>query len=101
MTSSPMTAARSQDLLDLLAQVPDPQKRRGRRHPLAGLLAVGIEMRRYIGLDILARSRHDAASTNQSEEVNPDRHHRIKSRTKITRRPALSNTTTADVTEGH
>jgi putative transposase len=27
------------------------------------------EMRRYIGLDILARSRHDAVSTNQSEEV--------------------------------
>jgi transposase-like protein len=27
------------------------------------------EMRRYIGLDILARSRPDAASTNQSEEV--------------------------------
>jgi predicted transposase YbfD/YdcC len=37
-----MTAARSQYLLDLLAQVPDPRKRRGRRHPLAGLLAVGI-----------------------------------------------------------
>ena len=36
------------------SQVPDPQKRRGRRHPLAGLLAVGIEMRRDIGLDILA-----------------------------------------------
>jgi hypothetical protein len=88
MTSSPMTAARSQDLLDLLAQVPDPRKRRGRRHPLAGLLAVGIEMRRYIGLDILARSRHDAASTNQSEEVTLTAIHRIKSRTKITRRPA-------------
>ena len=42
MTSSSMTAARSQYLLDLLAQVPDPRKRRGRRHPLAGLLAVGI-----------------------------------------------------------
>ena len=42
MTSSSMTAARSQYLLDLLAQVPDPQKRRGRRHQLAGLLAVGI-----------------------------------------------------------
>jgi hypothetical protein len=83
-----MTAARSQDLLDLLAQVPDPRKRRGRRHPLAGLLAVGIEMRRYIGLDILARSRHDAASTNQSEEVTLTAIHRIKSRTKITRRPA-------------
>ena len=42
MTSSPIAAARSQYLLDLLAQVPDPRKRRGRRHPLAGLLAVGI-----------------------------------------------------------
>jgi predicted transposase YbfD/YdcC len=37
-----MTAARSQYLLELLDQVPDPRKRRGRRHPLAGLLAVGI-----------------------------------------------------------
>jgi len=27
---------------ELLDQVPDPRKRRGRRHPLAGLLAVGI-----------------------------------------------------------
>jgi len=42
MTSSPIPAARSQYLLDLLAQVPDPRKRRGRRHPLAGLLAAGI-----------------------------------------------------------
>jgi hypothetical protein len=42
MTSSPNPAARSQYLLDLLAQVPDPRKRRGRRHALAGLLAVGI-----------------------------------------------------------
>jgi predicted transposase YbfD/YdcC len=42
MTSSPIPAARSQYLLGLLAQVPDPRKRRGRRHPLAGLLAVGI-----------------------------------------------------------
>src|ERR1700749_2389042 len=42
MTSSPITAARSQYLLDLLAQVPDPRKRRGRRHARAGLLAVGI-----------------------------------------------------------
>jgi hypothetical protein len=42
MTSSPIPAARSQYLLDLLAQVPDPRKRRGRRHTLAGLLAVGI-----------------------------------------------------------
>jgi hypothetical protein len=42
MTSSPILAARSQYLLDLLAQVPDPRKRPGRRHALAGLLAVGI-----------------------------------------------------------
>ena len=41
MTSSPIPAARSQYLIHLLAQVPDPRKRRGRRHPLAGL-AVGI-----------------------------------------------------------
>jgi predicted transposase YbfD/YdcC len=37
-----MLPARSQYLLDLLAQIPDPRKMRGRRHPLAGLLAVGI-----------------------------------------------------------
>ena len=42
MPSSPVPAARSQYLLDLLAQVPDPRKKRGRRHTLAGLLAVGI-----------------------------------------------------------
>jgi predicted transposase YbfD/YdcC len=35
-------AARSRYLLDLLAQVPDPRGKRGRRHPLAGLLAVGV-----------------------------------------------------------
>ncbi len=37
-----MAAARGQYLLDLLAHLPDPRKRRGRRHSLAGLLAVGI-----------------------------------------------------------
>ncbi|MQA98246.1 MAG: hypothetical protein GEV11_27930, partial [Streptosporangiales bacterium] len=42
MPSSPMPTARGQYLLDLLARVPDPRKKRGRRHPLAGLLAVGI-----------------------------------------------------------
>jgi hypothetical protein len=42
MPSLPIPAARSQYLLDLLGQVPDPRKKRGRRHPLAGLLAVGI-----------------------------------------------------------
>jgi hypothetical protein len=36
-----MAAARCQHLLGLLAQVPDPRKKRG-RHALAGLLAVGI-----------------------------------------------------------
>jgi DDE_Tnp_1-associated len=41
MTSSSIPAARSQ-YLDLLAQVPDPRKRRGRPHPLAGLLAAGV-----------------------------------------------------------
>jgi DDE_Tnp_1-associated len=42
MTSSPIPAARSQYLPGLLTQIPDPRRRRGRRHPLAGLLAVGI-----------------------------------------------------------
>ena len=46
MSSSPIpvtvSAARGRYLLDLLAQVPDPRKKRGRRHPLAGLIAVGI-----------------------------------------------------------
>jgi hypothetical protein len=42
MTSSSIPAARSQYLLGLLAQVPDPRKRRGRRHPLAGLLAFAL-----------------------------------------------------------
>jgi len=37
-----VSAARGRYLLDLLAQVPDPRKKRGRRHALAGLLAVGI-----------------------------------------------------------
>jgi hypothetical protein len=41
MRSSSIPASRSQYLLDLLAQVPDPRKRRGRWYPLAGLLAVG------------------------------------------------------------
>ena len=56
MTSSPILAARSQYLLDLLAQVPDPRKRKGRRHSLAGLLAVlrpcftGPSFRTFCGL---------------------------------------------------
>ena len=42
MPSSLIPAARRQPLVDLLSQVPDQRKERGRRHPLAGLLAVGI-----------------------------------------------------------
>jgi hypothetical protein len=49
-----LAAARSRYLLDLLAQVPDPRKRRGRRHPLAGLLAAGISA-------VIAGSRSFAA----------------------------------------
>jgi hypothetical protein len=41
-SSSLAAAARGQYLLDLLAQLPDPRNRRGRRHSLAGLLAVGV-----------------------------------------------------------
>jgi hypothetical protein len=51
MTSSSMTAARSQYLPDLFARVPDPRKRRGRRHSLAGLLATGIGA--VITIDVL------------------------------------------------
>jgi hypothetical protein len=59
MTSLPIPAARSQYLLDLLAQVPDPRKKRGRRHPLACLLAVGIP--RLDGhANIAAANRHHA-----------------------------------------
>jgi hypothetical protein len=32
MTSSSMPPARGQYLLDLLAQIPDPRRKRGRRH---------------------------------------------------------------------
>jgi predicted transposase YbfD/YdcC len=65
MTSSPMTAARSQYLLELLAQVPDPRKRRGRRHALAGLLAVGIAA-------VIAGSRSFAAIGQWAADAGPD-----------------------------
>jgi predicted transposase YbfD/YdcC len=65
MTSSVMTAARSQYLLDLLAQVPDPRKRRGRRHPLAGLLAVGIAA-------VIAGSRSFAAIGQWAADAGPE-----------------------------
>ena len=65
MTSSPIPAARSQYLLDLLAQVPDPRKKRGRRHPLAGLLAVGIAA-------VIAGSRSFAAIGQWAADAGPD-----------------------------
>jgi len=65
MTSSPIPAARSQYLLDLLAQVPDPRKRRGRRHPLAGLLAVGIAA-------VIAGSRSFAAIGQWAADAGPE-----------------------------
>src|SRR5580658_3973753 len=64
MTSSPIPAARSQYLLELLAQVPDPRKRRGRRHPLAGLLAVGIAA-------VVAGSRSFAAIGQWAADAGP------------------------------
>src|ERR1700728_3952802 len=64
MTSSPILPARSQYLLDLLAQVPDPRKRRGRRHPLAGLLAVGIAA-------VIAGSRSFAAIGQWAADAGP------------------------------
>jgi hypothetical protein len=65
MTSSPIPAARSQYLLDLLAQVPDPRKRRGRRHPLAGLLAAGIAA-------VIAGSRSFAAVRQWAADAGPE-----------------------------
>src|SRR5580658_634448 len=65
MTSSSIPAARSQYLLDLLAQVPDPRKRRGRRHPLAGLLAVGIAA-------VIAGSRSFAAIGQWAADAGPE-----------------------------
>src|SRR6201988_3021472 len=65
MTSSPIPAARSQYLLALLAQVPDPRKRRGRRHPLAGLLAVGIAA-------VIAGSRSFAAIGQWAADAGPE-----------------------------
>ena len=65
MTSSPMADARCQYLLHLLAQVPDPRKRRGRRHPLAGLLATGIAA-------VIAGSRSFAAIGQWAGDAGPD-----------------------------
>ena len=66
MTSSPITdAARIRYLLDLLSQVPDPRKRHGRRHPLTGLLAVGIAA-------VIAGSRSFAATGQRAADAGPD-----------------------------
>src|SRR5215472_1725953 len=65
MTSSPIPAARSQYLLDLLAQIPDPRKRRRRRHRLAGLLAVGVAA-------VIARSRSFAAIGQWAADAGAD-----------------------------
>jgi hypothetical protein len=65
MTSSPMPHARGEYLLDLLAQVPDPRKKRGRRHALAGLLATGIAA-------VIAGSRSFAAIGQWAADASPD-----------------------------
>jgi DDE_Tnp_1-associated len=65
MTSSPMSAAPGQYLLELLAQVPGLRKRRGRRHPLAGLLAVGVAA-------VTAGSRSFAAIGQWAADAGPE-----------------------------
>src|ERR1700680_3144534 len=65
MPSSPIPAARCHYLLDLLAQVPDPRKTRGRRHALAGLLAVGIAA-------VIAGSRSFAAIGQWAADAGED-----------------------------
>jgi hypothetical protein len=58
-------AARTRYLLDLLAQVPDPRSKRGRRHPLADLLAVGIAA-------VIAGSKSFAAIRQWAAVAGPD-----------------------------
>ena len=65
MPSSPIPAARCHYLLDLLAQVPDPRKRRGRRYALAGLLATGIAA-------VIAGSRSFAAIGQWAAGAGPE-----------------------------
>src|SRR5260370_901127 len=65
MLFSPIPAARCHYLLDLLAQVPDPRKRRGRRHPLAGLLAAGIAA-------VIAGARSVAAVGEWAADARPE-----------------------------
>ena len=65
MPSSPIPAARCYYLLDLLAQVSDPRKRRGRRHALAGLLAMGVAA-------VIAGSRSFAAFGQWAADASPE-----------------------------
>jgi predicted transposase YbfD/YdcC len=65
MSSSSIPAVRSQYLLGLLAQVPDPRKKRGRRHPLVGLLAVGIAA-------VIAGSKSFAAIGQWAADAGPE-----------------------------
>ena len=65
MPSSPIPDARCHYLLDLLAQVPDPRKKKGRRHSLSGLLAVGITA-------MIAGSRSFAAIGQWAADAGPD-----------------------------
>jgi DDE_Tnp_1-associated len=65
MPSSPIPAARSQYLLDLLAQVPDPRKKQGRRHSLAGLPAAEIAA-------VIAGSKSFAAIGQWAADAGPD-----------------------------
>lgn len=66
MPSSPMTdAPRIRYLLDLLSQVLDQRKKRGRRHPLPGLLAVGIAA-------VIAGPKSFAAIGQWASDVGPD-----------------------------
>src|SRR6202035_4519203 len=66
MTSSPITdAARIRYLLDLLSTLPDPRKRRGRRHSLAGLLAVGTAA-------VIAGSKSFAAIGQWAADAGPE-----------------------------
>jgi predicted transposase YbfD/YdcC len=65
MPSSPIPAVCRQPLLELLAQVPDQRRERGRRHPLAGLLAVGIAA-------VTAGARSFAAIGQRAADAGPD-----------------------------
>jgi hypothetical protein len=60
-----LAAAHSQYLVDLLSQVPDPRSRRGIRHPLGGLLAMGIAA-------VVAGSRSFAAIGQRAADAGGD-----------------------------